>query len=177
MNRGKPRSSHVHACRDRRIGASTSTFESQPILLTSLNENRSGFGPARRVLIMSCWRTLTIIAAAPLISLNGRAYALTLDLPQSTNIASTFDGSEIVDLIDKPLIHLNASGSNDSPLAISTLGDFQLTCIPDYGRPLPVACRFAQRDMPESTRNVSWGDRTSPVMADVSLPFRISSGK
>lgn len=56
-------------------------------------------------------------------------------------------------------------------------GSFDHACSSSWGSPLPVACRYALRQMPDSSMIVKFGDRRNVPKADVSLPFRMSSRK
>ena len=118
---------------------------------------------------MGHWRAFTVIASAPFIGFITTAWALTLDLPQTIDVASAFNDPDDVGFVNTSLIQANVSGFG--------LSYVQYQCFPDYGRPLPVACRFAQWEMSDSTRVLSWGQRSNPIASDVRLPFRTSSGR
>ena len=130
---------------------------------------------------MSCSRALTVIASAGLIGFVTTAYALTLNVPQNMNVASAFDNLEDLGLVNTSLTHANVSSSGSSPsnlsLSVSTLGDPDYECSPNYGSPLPVACRFAQGDIPDSTRVVTFRHRWSATASDIPLPFGMFSGR
>lgn len=108
---------------------------------------------------MSYWRTLVVIASAPLIGFFARAGALALSLPQNVDVPSAFDVTDDVGFVNNSLNQANGSGMNGSQTNMSpplnALDDLEYQCSPQAGHPLLVACRFAQRDMPDSTRMVT----------------------
>ena len=126
------------------------------------------------VVIASVWSTNFIVSAI----------ALTLELPptaDSSIIGISFDNVTDVEIVEASPIQSLLLGSQNLNVnqssSLSASDDLEYGCVPAYGTPLPVACRSVFRQMPNSERTVTFSDLRNTGNTDISLPFRMSSGR
>ena len=127
-------------------------------------------------------RIILVIASAWSTSSIASAITPTLELPSTADVAvigSSLDNVTDVEIVEGAAIQsiMYSSGNTQTnqsfPLSVSDNSDY--TCLSVYGTPLPVACRFAFMQMPNSEMTVTFGNRKNTENPDIPLPFRISS--